>query len=148
MPLFPHLPPWYPNPFWPIPLWLIHGFLAHSHTWEEPEQAKTEIFQLLFRRNTFWWSTLRLCKNFACGWNQKKSWCSQPLWSKFSFKKIKMEYYDILVGHQATLSGAKSKMKTTLNGHNTPLLFFYMKLWTYLRMLGKEWKNFIHRQSH
>ena len=35
-----------------------------------------------------------------------------------------MDYYDILVGYQATLSGAKSKMKTTLNGHNSPVLFF------------------------
>ena len=34
-----------------------------------------------------------------------------------------MDYYDILVGYQATLSGAKSKIKTTLNGHNGPVLF-------------------------
>ena len=35
-----------------------------------------------------------------------------------------MDYYEFLGGYQATLFGAKSKMKTTQNAHNSPLLFF------------------------
>ena len=54
-----------------------------------------------------WWSTLKLCQNFASGWNQKFSWCSQSFWSKFSFKAIKSNHYGILEGYHATLSGAK-----------------------------------------
>ena len=57
-----------------------------------------------------------------------------------------MDYYGFFGGQQATLSGAKSKMKTTQNADNTPLLFFCMKVWTYLTRLGKEKKIFVHRQ--
>jgi len=39
-----------------------------------------------------------------------------------------VDYYGFFGGQQATLSGAKSKMKTTQNADNTPLLFFCMKL--------------------
>ena len=38
-------------------------------------------------------------------------------------------------------------MNTTLNAHNGEILFFYMKLWTYLRRLSKEREIFIQRQS-
>ena len=58
-----------------------------------------------------------------------------------------MDFYYILVGYSATLSGVKSKMKITQNAHNSPVLFFHMKLWTYLRRLDKERKIFIHKQS-
>ena len=46
----------------------------------------------------------------------------------FHLKKIKSHYYGILEGYQDSLSGAKSKMNTILNGHNSGILFFYMKL--------------------
>ena len=57
-----------------------------------------------------------------------------------------MDYYEFFGRYQATLFGAKSKMKTTQNADNSPLLFFCMKLWTYLTRLGKEKKIFVHRQ--
>ena len=38
-------------------------------------------------------------------------------------------------------------MKTTLNGHNSPVLFFYMKLWSYMRRLDEEREFFIQGQS-
>ena len=57
-----------------------------------------------------------------------------------------MDYYEFFGGYQATLFGAKSKMKTTQNADNSPLLFFCMKLWTYLTRLGKEKKICGHRQ--
>ena len=57
-----------------------------------------------------------------------------------------MDYNAFFGGQQATLSGAKSKMKITQNADNSPLLFFRMKLWTYLTRLGKEKKIFVHRQ--
>ena len=107
----------------------------------------TEIYQLWFRKNTFWQSTLRLCRNFAPGRNQFFSWRSLSLWSKFSFEKIKSYHYDILEGYRATLSGAKSKMKTTWNAHNGPIFQFHMKVMTYLRRLGKEKIISIRRQS-
>ena len=58
-----------------------------------------------------------------------------------------MDYYGILEGYQATLSGAKSKMETTQNMHNSQLLQFCMKVRTYLRRLGKEKKISTRRQS-
>ena len=58
-----------------------------------------------------------------------------------------MDCYGILEGYQATLSGAKSKMKTTQNAHNSPILQFCMKVMTYLRRLGKEKKISIRGQS-
>jgi len=57
-----------------------------------------------------------------------------------------VDYYEFFGRYQATLFGAKSKIKTTQNAHNSPLLFFCMKLWTYLTRLGKEKKIFVHRQ--
>ena len=57
-----------------------------------------------------------------------------------------MDYYEFFGRYQATLFGAKSKMKTTENTDNSPLLFFGMKLWTYQTSLGKEKKIFVHRQ--
>ena len=50
-----------------------------------------------------------------------------------------MDYYGFFGGQQATLSGAKSKMKTTQNADNTPLLFFCMKVWTYLTRFTVGW---------
>ena len=58
-----------------------------------------------------------------------------------------MDSYGILEGYQATLSGAKSKMETTQNMHNSQLLQFCMKVRTYLRRLGKEKKISIQGQS-
>ena len=98
----------------------------------------TEIFQLLFRKNTFWWSTLTLCRNFAPGQNWIFPWRSLSSWSKFSYKKIKSNHYGILEGYQATLSGAKSKMKTIQNAHNGPIFRFHMEVIAYQRSLGKE----------
>ena len=102
---------------------------------------------LFWKKNTFWWSTLTLCRNFAPGQNWIFPWRSLSSWSKFSYKKIKSNHYGILEGYQPTFSGVKSKMKTTQNAHNTPVLFFHMKLWTYLRRLSKEKEFFIHGQS-
>ena len=48
-----------------------------------------------------------------------------------------MDYYDTL-GYQATLSGAKSKMKTIQNAHNGPIFRFHMEVIAYQRSLGKE----------
>ena len=58
-----------------------------------------------------------------------------------------MDYYGFFGGQQATLSGAKSKMKTTQNAHNGPIFQSYMKVITYLRRLGKEKIIFVRRQS-
>ena len=58
-----------------------------------------------------------------------------------------MDYYGFFGGQQATLSGAKSKMKNTRNAHNGPIFQFHMKVKTYLRRLGKEKEVFIQRQS-
>ena len=123
-----------------------HSYFNVYSKYKIPSHAKTEIFLLSFPKNTFWLSTLRLCKNFACGWNQIFFWCSQQLLCKFSYEKIKVDYYEFFGRYQATLFGAKSKMKTSQNAHNSPLLFFCMKLWTYLTRLGKEKKIFVHRQ--
>ena len=65
----------------------------------------------------------------------------------FHLKKIKNHHYGILEGYQATLSGAKSKMKNTQNTHNGTIFQFYMKVMTYLRRSGKEKIIFIRRQS-
>ena len=58
-----------------------------------------------------------------------------------------MDYYGFFGGQQATLSGAKSKMKNTRNAHNGPIFQFHMKVITYLRRLGKEKIIFVRRQS-
>ena len=60
---------------------------------------------------------------------------------------MKSNHYGILEGYRATLSGAKSKMKTTRNAHNGPFFQFCMKVTAYLRRLGKEKIIFIRRQS-
>ena len=60
---------------------------------------------------------------------------------------MKSNHYGILEGYRATLSGAKSKMKTTQNAHNGPFFQFYMKVMVHLRRLGKEKIIFIRRQS-
>ena len=65
----------------------------------------------------------------------------------FHLKKYKSNHYGILEGYQATLSGAKSKMKTTRNAHNGPFFQFCVKVTAYLRRLGKERIIFIRRQS-
>ena len=58
-----------------------------------------------------------------------------------------MDYYEFFGGYQATLFGAKSKMKTTQNAHNGPFFQFCMKVTAYLRRLGKEKIIFIRGQS-
>ena len=60
---------------------------------------------------------------------------------------MKSNHYGILEGYRATLSGAKSKMKTTRNPYNSPFFQFHMKVIDYLRRLGKERIIFIRRQS-
>ena len=44
----------------------------------------------------------------------------------------------MLEGYQATLSGAKPKMKTIQNVHNGPIFQFHMKVIAYQKCLGKE----------
>ena len=66
----------------------------------------------------------------------------------FDLKRIKSHYYGNLEGYQATLSGAKSKMNTSLNGHNCDFfLYESLDLSDLSYPNGKEREICIQRQS-